>query len=117
MSSKTTGTTGTTRHAALRYTAMRLGIFAACFVVIAALAYTGILPAGVGTSNGLWIALLSIVVSAPISYVVLRRQRDEMSEQITGGVERAKRKLEQNRGMEDDDANEGAEGTGAARLT
>jgi hypothetical protein len=91
-----------TRHAALKYTAMRLGVFAACFAVIALLAYVGVLPEGVGAANPLWIALLSIVVSAPISFVVLRRQRDAMSEQITEGVDRARDRLHANRAMEDD---------------
>jgi hypothetical protein len=93
----------TTRHAALRYSALRLAVFAACFVVIAVLAYVGVLPEGVGAANPLWITLLSIVVSAPISFVLLRRQRDAMSEQITGGVERARERLNANRAMEDTD--------------
>lgn len=85
---------------------MRLGIFAASFVVLAVLAYVGVIPESIGTANPLWLLLLAIVVSAPVSLVVLRRQRDEMSEQIVGGVGRAKRKLRENRSMEDgaDDA-------------
>jgi hypothetical protein len=96
------GTPTTPRHAALRYTAMRLAIFAACFAVIAVLAYVGVLPEAVGTANPLWITLLSIVVSAPISFVVLRRQRDAMSEQISESVDRARERLNANRTMEDD---------------
>jgi hypothetical protein len=87
----------------LRYTGLRLGIFAACFVVIAALAYVGVLPEAIGTANPLWITLLSIVVSAPISYVVLRKQRDEMSQQVASRVEPLLDPLDANRGMEDDD--------------
>ncbi|GAA1931130.1 DUF4229 domain-containing protein [Streptomyces sodiiphilus] len=92
--------------ATLRYTGMRLGIFAACFVVLAALSRFGLVPAGIGESHILWIMVLAIVVSAPLSYVVLRRQRDAMSAQIVGGVDRARRKLNENRSMEDaaDDA-------------
>lgn len=101
-----------TRHAALRYTALRLGLFAACFAVIAVLAYVGVLPEGVGASNPLWITLLSIVVSAPLSFVLLRRQRDAMSEQIAGGVERARERLNANRAMED--AAQDADGSEAA---
>ncbi|WP_234320405.1 DUF4229 domain-containing protein [Streptomyces sp. SBT349] len=89
-------------HPALRYTGMRFGVFAVCFVVIAALAYIGVLPESVGTANPLWLALLAIVVSAPISLVVLRAQRDAMSEQVAAGVDRAKERLNANRAMEDD---------------
>jgi hypothetical protein len=91
-----------TRNATLRYTGMRLGIFAACFAVIAVLAYVGVLPEAVGTANPLWITLLSIVVSAPISFVVLRHYRDAMSEQIVGATERTRDRLQANRVMEDE---------------
>lgn len=94
--------TSPTRHATLRYTAARLGIFAACFVVIAALAYVGVLPEAVGTANPLWITLLAIVVSGPISFVVLRRQRDAMSQQLTQRVGQVRTRLNANRAMEDD---------------
>jgi hypothetical protein len=104
-SSTDTGTSTRTgismRSATLRYTALRLGIFAASFVVIAALAYVGVLPEGIGASNPFWIALLAILVSAPISLVVLRRQRDAMSEQLAPRVARARERLNANRSMED----------------
>lgn len=90
-----------TSHATLRYTTMRLGIFVGCLVVVAVLAYAGIIPEGIGKSNPLWIFLLALVLSAPLSFVLLRRQRDEMSAQVAGGVDRAKEKLAANRSMED----------------
>ena len=95
-----------TRHATLRYTAMRLGVFGGCLVVVALLAYVGLLPEGVGKSNPLWIVLLALVISAPLSFVLLRGQRDAMSQQIVHGVDRAKQRLEENRSREDavDDA-------------
>lgn len=93
-----------TSHATLRYTAMRLGIFLGCAVLVAVLAYVGVLPEGIGKSNPLWILLLAMVLSAPLSYVLLRKQRDAMSEQISGGVDRAKQKLAANRDMEDEAA-------------
>lgn len=88
-------------HATLRYTLMRFGIFLGCAMIVAVLAYAGILPEGLGAANPLWILLLALVLSAPLSYVLLRRQRDAMSSQIAGGVDRAKEKLAANRGMED----------------
>ena len=91
-----------TKHATLRYTVARLGIFLACFLVTAVLSYLGVVPAGIGRSNPLWLAALALVLSAPISYVVLRRQRDAMAGQIAQGVERARERLERNRSQEDD---------------
>ncbi|MCT2592108.1 DUF4229 domain-containing protein [Streptomyces sp. N2-109] len=101
-----------TSHAALRYTTMRLGIFVGCLVAVAGLAYVGILPEGVGKSNPAWILLLALVVSAPLSFVLLRRQRDAMSAQVAGRVDRVKGKLADNRSMEDaTDAEDATPGT------
>ncbi|MEV5398383.1 DUF4229 domain-containing protein [Streptomyces cellulosae] len=85
----------------LRYTLMRLGIFAGCLVVVWALVYSGLAPRGLGDSNGLWIVLLALLISAPISFVVLRGERDRASERIVRRVERAKANLEANRSQED----------------
>ncbi|MFD5321631.1 DUF4229 domain-containing protein [Streptomyces sp. NPDC127098] len=91
-------------YATVRYTLARFGVFVASFVVIAALAYVGVLPESFGAANPLWIALLAIIVSAPISYVVLRRQRDAMSQQIAPRIEQARGRLRANQSMEDDAA-------------
>ncbi|WP_078490643.1 DUF4229 domain-containing protein [Streptomyces scopuliridis] len=80
---------------------MRLGIFAGCFVVVAGLVQFGVLPKGLGDSNFIWVLLLAIVISAPLSFVLLRKQRDEMSAQIVGKVDGAKSRLEANRAQED----------------
>ncbi|MEU7583851.1 DUF4229 domain-containing protein [Streptomyces sp. NPDC041068] len=90
----------------LRYTLMRLGIFVGCFLVVWGLVYTEILPRGLGESNLLWVLLLSLVISAPISFVALRKERDRASEQVVAKVDRAKANLEANRTQEDgaDDA-------------
>lgn len=88
-------------HATLRYTAMRAGVFAGCFVVVAVLAYAGIIPEGIGKSNPLWVVLLALVVSAPVSFVLLRRQREAMSEQLVDGMGRAKERLAANQSQED----------------
>ncbi|GGX36395.1 membrane protein [Streptomyces malachitofuscus] len=85
----------------LRYTLMRLGIFVGCLVVVWGLVYSGLAPRGLGDSNGLWIVLLALVFSAPISFVVLRKERDRASERIVQRVNRAKAGLEANRSMED----------------
>ncbi|MHB9859856.1 DUF4229 domain-containing protein [Streptomyces sp. YIM S03343] len=85
----------------LRYTLMRLGVFAGCLVVVWGLVYTGVVPRGLGASNGLWVVLLSMVISAPVSFIVLRKERDRASEQIVERVDRAKANLEANRRQED----------------
>ncbi|MFF8847151.1 DUF4229 domain-containing protein [Streptomyces sp. NPDC015127] len=87
--------------AAIRYTAMRLAIFVGCFVVVAGLVQVGALPKGLGDANFAWVILLSLVLSAPLSFVLLRKQRDAMSEQIVTKVDQAKARLEANRSQED----------------
>lgn len=92
--------------ATIRYTAMRLGIFVGCLVLVAVLVNVGWVPAGLGEANPAWVVLLALVISAPLSFILLRKQRDEMSEQIAGRVAGAKDKLAANRNQEDaaDDA-------------
>ncbi|MGW3206564.1 DUF4229 domain-containing protein [Streptomyces sp. NPDC001135] len=85
----------------LRYTLMRLGIFAGCLVVVWGAVYSGIFPRGFGDSNFLWVLLLSLVLSAPISWVVLRGVRERASEQIVDRVDRMKANLDANRSQED----------------
>ncbi|MFJ2441026.1 MULTISPECIES: DUF4229 domain-containing protein [unclassified Streptomyces] len=88
-------------NATIRYTVMRLTIFVGCLVAIAGLVQIGVIPKGAGASNVMWVLLLAIVVSAPLSFVLLRKQRDEMSAQIVGKVESTKAKIEANRSQED----------------
>ncbi|MER5767770.1 DUF4229 domain-containing protein [Streptomyces sp. NPDC001985] len=87
--------------AAIKYTALRLAVFAGCFVVVAGLVHFGLLPKGVADANFAWVVLLALVLSAPLSFVLLRRQRDAMSEQIVGKVDRTKARLQANRTQED----------------
>ncbi|MEY9847510.1 DUF4229 domain-containing protein [Streptacidiphilus sp. MAP5-3] len=81
-----------TSHATLRYSAMRASIFLACFLVALLLAHFGVLPVTAGASGVFLLLIIAALVSAPVSYVVLNKQRDAMSEQITGGIERRKAK-------------------------
>ncbi|MER5206805.1 DUF4229 domain-containing protein [Streptomyces sp. NPDC002825] len=85
----------------LRYTLMRLGIFAGCFLALWGLVYVGVLPRGLGDSNLLWVLVLAIVISAPLSFVLLRKVRDEASAEIVAKVDRAKGRLDANRSQED----------------
>ncbi|WP_416983190.1 DUF4229 domain-containing protein [Streptomyces sp. T028] len=86
----------------LRYTLMRLGVFAGCLVAVWGLVYFGVLPRGLGDSNGMWVVLLALVVSAPISFVVLRKERDRASVSVVQRVDRMKANLEANRSQEDE---------------
>jgi hypothetical protein len=85
----------------LRYTLMRLGVFAGCLLVVWGAVYSGIVPRGFGNSNFLWVLLLSLILSAPISFVLLRKERDRASVQIVNRVDRMKANLEANRSQED----------------
>ncbi|MFB7929378.1 MULTISPECIES: DUF4229 domain-containing protein [Streptomyces] len=85
----------------LRYTLKRLGIFVGCLVVVWGLVYSGLAPRGLGDSNGLWIVALALVLSAPISFVVLRKERDRASVQIVERVDRMKANMEASRSQED----------------
>ncbi|MBC2907378.1 DUF4229 domain-containing protein [Streptomyces cupreus] len=85
----------------LRYTLMRLGIFAGCLVVVWGLVYAGLAPRGLGDSNGMWVILLALLLSAPISFVVLRKERDRASVQIVQRVDKVKANLDANRSQED----------------
>jgi uncharacterized membrane protein len=89
----------------LRYTGMRAGMFVICFLVIWGLVYVGALPAALGKSNMLWVLLLSLVVSAPLSFVLLRGVREDASVQISQRVERTRAAFEQ-RGKDEDAADE-----------
>ncbi|UZJ30738.1 DUF4229 domain-containing protein [Streptomyces endophytica] len=90
------------KFATLRYTALRLGLFVACFAVVWVLAYFQIIPLAVGAANTVWLLLLSIVISAPLSFVLLRKQRDAMSEQLVAKVDRQRERIAASAGQEDD---------------
>lgn len=99
----------------LRYTLMRLGILVGCLVVVWGLVYSGLAPRGLGASNGMWIVLLSLLLSAPISFVVLRKERDRASIKVVQRVDRMKANLEANRSQEDEAADEASRPQGRPR--
>ncbi|POX56442.1 DUF4229 domain-containing protein [Streptomyces sp. Ru71] len=78
----------------LRYTLMRLGIFAGCLLVVWGLVYSGVVPRGLGSSNGMWVVLLALVISAPISFVALRGERDRASQRIAPKVDRIRSSMQ-----------------------
>ncbi|MBP8532611.1 DUF4229 domain-containing protein [Streptomyces sp. MK37H] len=80
---------------------MRLGIFVGSFLAIWALVYFRVLPSGLGSANLFWVMLLALVVSAPLSWVMLRKQRDAMAVEVAERVDRAKERLAANQSQED----------------
>ncbi|MFG3056243.1 DUF4229 domain-containing protein [Kitasatospora sp. NPDC048239] len=72
-------------HATLRYTSMRVSIFLGCLLVALLLGHFGVIPVR-GQAGVIFLFLLAAVISAPLSYVLLSRQRDDMSAQISGKV-------------------------------
>ncbi|MBD0676242.1 DUF4229 domain-containing protein [Kitasatospora sp. NPDC091335] len=72
-------------HATLRYTSLRVSIFLGCLLVALLLGHFGIIPVS-GDAGVIFLFLLAAFASAPLSYALLGRQRDEMSAQISGKV-------------------------------
>lgn len=85
-----------------RYTALRFGLIVASFGVIWGLVRLHILPAGLGNSNYLWIMLLSLIVSAPLSWVLLRGAREQAAIKVSERVERTRLNLVASAGQEDE---------------
>lgn len=53
--------------------------------------------------RGVWLLLGAIVVSGLASYALLARQRDRMSVAVAERLERARRRIDEGAGSEDDD--------------
>ena len=53
--------------------------------------------------RGLWLLLGAIIVSALASLALLSRQRDAMSAAVADRLERARRRIDEGAGSEDDD--------------
>lgn len=58
----------------------------------------------------MWVVLLALVISAPISFVVLRGERDRASAQVVARVDRARANLDRNRSQEDEALDEASPG-------
>jgi hypothetical protein len=85
-----------------RYTALRFGLIVASFGVIWGLVRLRVLPAGLGDSNYLWVALLALVISAPLSWVLLRGAREQAALTVSRRVERTRQNLIASAGQEDE---------------
>jgi hypothetical protein len=85
-----------------RYTALRFGLIVACFGVIWALVRVHLLPAGLGDSNYLWVALVALVVSAPLSWVLLRGAREQAALKVSQRVDRTRLNFAESVSQEDE---------------
>ncbi|MFJ8437734.1 DUF4229 domain-containing protein [Kitasatospora griseola] len=88
-------------NATLRYTSLRASIFLACLLVALLLAHFGVIPV-VGDLGLILVFALAMVASSAISYVVLNKQRDEMSAQIANRIENRKVRTAVRDAAEDD---------------
>ena len=73
-------------HATLRYTSMRVSLFGACFFVALMLSHFKILPVMAGSAGVLLLLMIALLVSGLLSYVLLSKQRDQVSEQFATGI-------------------------------
>ena len=91
-----------TRHAALRYTTMRLALFLCALVLVwgVALLFRMDLSSQLSKLSLLAVALL---LSSAVSFVVLSRQRDAMSAGLIARTERLGKKFGEAAAFEDED--------------
>jgi hypothetical protein len=73
-------------HATLRYTSLRASLFLGCLLLALLLGHFGVIPVS-GASGVVFLVLVAALVSAPLSYVLLSKQRDDMSAQLVAAVE------------------------------
>lgn len=87
-------------HPALRYTLLRIGLFAVVSGLVWVLARYGLKLTGDGA--GIFVVGVSLAVSGLLSYFLLNSQRDAMSVALVERVERAKARLDEGASAEDD---------------
>ena len=90
-----------TRHAALRYTTLRLGLFLAALAVVWVIAKITGMDLNSQTSK-LSLLAVAIFVSSAVSFVVLSKQRDAMSAGIVARSQKLSQKLDQAASFEDE---------------
>jgi uncharacterized membrane protein len=85
-------------HPALRYTLLRLGLFAVVLAVVWGIFYA--LDFG-GNGAGILAVGVALAISGLISYFTLNGERDAMSAALVERVERAKTKIAEENDAED----------------
>jgi len=99
------------KHATLRYTSLRASIFLGCLLVALLLGHFGVIPVA-GSTGVVFLVLLAGLVSAPLSYVLLSKQRDAMSEQLVERIDAARSRAAE-RNAEEDAADDAARAAAA----
>lgn len=87
-------------HPALRYTLLRIGLFAVVSGLVWVLARYGLKLTGDGA--GIFVVGVSLAASGLLSYFLLNSQRDAMSAALVERVERAKARLDEGASAEDE---------------
>jgi hypothetical protein len=90
-----------TRHATLRYTTLRLGLFLAALGVVWVIAKIADMDLNSQTSK-LSLLAVAIFVSSAVSFVVLSKQRDAMSAGLVARSQKLSQKLDQAASFEDE---------------
>jgi hypothetical protein len=91
-----------TRHATLRYTTLRLALFLVALVLVWGVAVVFNMDLSSQLSK-LTLLAVALLLSSAVSFVVLSKQRDEMSAGIVARTQRLSRKFDDAASFEDDD--------------
>ena len=90
-----------TRHAALRYTTLRLGLFLAALAVVWVIAKVADMDLNSPTSK-LSLLAVAIFLSSAVSFIALSKQRDAMSAGLVARSQKLSQKLDQAASFEDE---------------
>ena len=91
-----------TRHAALRYTTLRLALFLCALVLVWGIAKIFSMDLSSQLSK-LSLLAVALLLSSAVSFVVLSKQRDAMSAGLVARSERLSKRLNNAATFEDDD--------------
>ena len=90
-----------TRHAALRYTTLRLGLFLAALAVVWVIAKIADMDLNSPTSK-LSLLAVAIFLSSAVSFIALSKQRDAMSAGLVARSQKLSQKLDDAASFEDE---------------
>ena len=91
-----------TRHAVMRYTTLRLGLFLVALVLVWAVALIFHMDLSSQLSK-LTLLAVALLLSSAASFIVLSKQRDAMSAGIVARTQRLSKKFDDAATFEDDD--------------
>lgn len=91
------------RHAALRYTTLRLALFVVALVLMWGIAKLAGMDLSTDT-NRLILLAIALLLSSSVSFFALSKYRDAMSAGIVNRSQRLSKKLQDSASFEDEDA-------------